>query len=304
MRSRQLALLALGACYSANPPLGSPCSAIGECPNGQVCLLSAASPTCIATVTTGTWGPPTQITLAGTGDDDDPTLTDDLLIMYFNRDSDIYVTTRATANDPWAPPMIDDQLSSSADETTPEMSGDGLVMFQSSERDGGMGGYDIWISTRASVTAAWSTPVVVPELSSPEDDNACAPRDDLLEVVQSSDRGASGTNDPTDLWLSDRTSRTGAWPKPIRLAISDGSDDAPFPSADGLELYFADSPNGDQDLYVARRATLDDDFGPPERIDELDSSDDDDDPWVSPDGHHIFFSRSTATTSTLWESER
>ncbi len=304
MRSWQLALLAFGACYSANPPFGAQCGAIGDCPEGQVCELGATNPICIATVTTGTWGPPTQVMLADTGDDDDPTLTDDLLIMYINRDADIYVTTRATVTAPWAAPMLDDQLSSSADETTPEMSGDGLVMFQSSERDGGMGGYDIWVSTRATKLDAWSVPVVVPELSSTADDNACAPRDDLLEVVQSSDRGASGSNDPTDLWLSDRTSRTADWPTPIRLAISDGNDDAPFPTADGLELYFADSPNGNQDLYVARRATLDDDFGPPERIDELDTSDDDDDPWVSPDGHHIFFSRADSTTSTIWESER
>lgn len=36
---------------------------------------------------------------------------------------------------------------------------DGLEIFFTSDRDGGIGGRDIWVSTRASVSAAWNPPV-------------------------------------------------------------------------------------------------------------------------------------------------
>src|SRR5689334_18078295 len=81
-----------------------------------------------------TWGTP-DAQFAG-GDDDDPTLPSDMLEMYFNRNTDIYVTTRADLASAWATPTLVTQLSSASAETTPEISYDGLTIWFASDRTG------------------------------------------------------------------------------------------------------------------------------------------------------------------------
>src|SRR4051794_19917959 len=73
------------------------------------------------------WGPPAQWTLARRGDD--PGLTGDLLEMYFNVSSvDVYSTSRPTIADAWAAPAIVSELDSTASQSTPEPSLDGLTL--------------------------------------------------------------------------------------------------------------------------------------------------------------------------------
>src|ERR1041385_2596536 len=98
--------------------------------------------------------------------DDDPTLTSDLLELYFNRSSDIYVSRRSKVSDPWGAPSLVTELSSASGETTPEITSNGLTIFISSDKAPTTGGEDIWMSTRVSRSAAWSTPVHIDALSS------------------------------------------------------------------------------------------------------------------------------------------
>src|SRR5690349_20008434 len=73
----------------------------------------------------GPWGLPTA--LFPGGGDDDPTLTGDLLELYFNRNSDIYTSTRASVTDAWGTPALVTELSTVYNETTPEITYDGLT---------------------------------------------------------------------------------------------------------------------------------------------------------------------------------
>jgi hypothetical protein len=123
----------------------------------------------------GTWGTPTLVFPAG--GDDDPTATSDLLELYFNRGGDYYLSRRASIADAWSLPARDDQLSSSAADTTPEVSADGLTMFLASQRAPSMVN-DIWIATRTLRSDPWSTPVRVAELSSAADEYAPTPTPD------------------------------------------------------------------------------------------------------------------------------
>jgi len=41
-------MVVLAACYHPSPAVGLPCSASGECPQGQLCDLAASPPTCVA----------------------------------------------------------------------------------------------------------------------------------------------------------------------------------------------------------------------------------------------------------------
>ena len=64
----------------------------------------------------GPWGAPTAIPITPVADDD-PSATGDLLELYFNREEDIYVVTRASTADPWGTPEVVDELSSAEAET-------------------------------------------------------------------------------------------------------------------------------------------------------------------------------------------
>lgn len=78
-------------------------------------------------------------------------------------------TSRAAAFS--APVLVTGASTNTADDRTPWLTTDELELYFSSSR-AGMGGYDIWRSTRASPTAAFGAAVNVTELNSAQDDYA------------------------------------------------------------------------------------------------------------------------------------
>jgi hypothetical protein len=61
-------------------------------------------------------------------------------------DWDIYVSTRATTNDPWSVPVnLGPGVNSSAGDVAASLSGDGLELYFSSNRSGSQ---DIWVAKR------------------------------------------------------------------------------------------------------------------------------------------------------------
>jgi len=103
-----------------------------------------------------------------------PRISPDGLELYFSSTrpggygaEDIYVTKRATKNDPWGAPVnLGPPVNTSASENFPSISSDGLLLIFSGypdtvgwHRPGGYGSADIWAARRASVSDAWGTPV-------------------------------------------------------------------------------------------------------------------------------------------------
>jgi hypothetical protein len=73
---------------------------------------------------------------------------------------DICVTTRATISDAWGEPAnLGPTVNSSALEMSPIISADGLTLFITSERPGGYGDRDVWVTTRATKSEPWTEPV-------------------------------------------------------------------------------------------------------------------------------------------------
>jgi len=73
---------------------------------------------------------------------------------------DIWMTTRQTLNSPWSSPTnLGPTVNSPADENDPRLSRDGLSLYFDSTRPGGLGGYDIWVSTRNNRTGPFGAPV-------------------------------------------------------------------------------------------------------------------------------------------------
>jgi len=94
-------------------------------------------------------------------------------------------------------------------------------------------------------------------------------------------------------------------PTNLGPTINTGSGDSrPGISADGLELYISSNRpggHGDYDIYVARRSTTDDDWGPPVNLGpNVNSSARDNEPDISVDGLTLYF----ASGSHIWVATR
>jgi hypothetical protein len=73
-------------------------------------------------------------------------------------DSDIYVASR-TGHGAFASPVLAPGLNSPANDARPHLRWDGREIVFDSDRPGGLGGPDLWSSTRTCVEGPWSAPV-------------------------------------------------------------------------------------------------------------------------------------------------
>ena len=96
-----------------------------------------------------------------------PSISADNLNLYFLSDrpggfgsNDIYMSSRATMNEPWGEPVnLGPVVNSSASDDHPSVSSDGLLLFFGSERPGGHGSADIWVTMRKTRNDPWKEPV-------------------------------------------------------------------------------------------------------------------------------------------------
>src|SRR2546430_799515 len=167
----------------------------------------------------------------------------------------------APAYGPWSAPVnLGPVVNSPYNDNHPAISKDGLSLYISSDRPGGRGGSDIWVSQRASIDDPWGAPVLVPELSSPFRDTRTTIRRDGLEMIMSTGRpGGVGSE---DLWVSTRASTLDPWSAPVNLGAvvnSTAFDGAPALSFDGTTLYFFSERAGGfrkLGLYLSTPLTL------------------------------------------------
>ena len=116
------------------------------------------------------WGEPSNLGPKVNGPQDDivTSISLDGLVLYFysrNRPGgyggfDIWVSTRQTKGADWGEPMnLGPTVNSSYNDACPYIPADGLSLFFESNRPGGFGDIDMWVTTRASVSEPWGTPV-------------------------------------------------------------------------------------------------------------------------------------------------
>src|SRR6476660_7996937 len=103
----------------------------------------------------------------------------------------------------WSPPEnLGTVINSPANEQHPALSPDGLSLYFSSDRPGGAGGFDLWVSRRTTTAAAWQPPAAIARLNSSSSEFAPAfdPTGHWL-FFGSEREGGCGAR---DLWLSYR----------------------------------------------------------------------------------------------------
>ena len=74
---------------------------------------------------------------------------------------DIWVARRPTTNDNWGPPEnLGSPVNSSSTEALASLSGNGLELyFESHQRPGGYGSFDLWVTKRLTEDHDWAPPV-------------------------------------------------------------------------------------------------------------------------------------------------
>ena len=136
-----------------------------------------------------------------------PDISADGLTLFFSSDrpggygeDDLWETTRATQDDPWEPPVnLGHIVNGSYRDGSPSISADGLTLFIQSDRPGGYGGRDLYLSKRATKNHPWSIPVNLGPIvnTEVEDGGPCISEDGLTLYFHSKRPGGFGRN---DLW--------------------------------------------------------------------------------------------------------
>ena len=161
---------------------------------------------------------------------------------------DLWVTTRATINDDWSAPVnLGPTVNSSSNDATPNISTDGLSLFFESDRSGGYGGFDIWITTRETTGADWSAPTNLGSTVNlwSWDGGPITSADGLALFFFSNQIGGYGSN---DIWVTTRKTILDDWGTPVNPGPTINTSTYEEPgsiSTDGLLLYFeSDRPGG------------------------------------------------------------
>jgi hypothetical protein len=109
--------------------------------------------------------------------------------------SDIYASPEL-ADGSFGPAVPVPSLNTASDDFRPNVRKDGLEVVFDSNRNGGLGGQDIWSSTRDSVEDAWSPPVNLTTVNSPFAETRASLSWDALTLTFGSNRpGGEGMAD-------------------------------------------------------------------------------------------------------------
>lgn len=237
-------------------------------------------------------------TINGPFDEGTPTLTADLLEIYFSSkrsgqgEGDVWSATRTNRADAFDAPTPVLAVNSEQVDISPAIAPDGLTLWFASDRSGGSGGLDVWRSTRPTRSAAWSAPVNVPDLSSDRDDLPRPPAQNGLVMPLASKRDSHAEY---ETYLARRSSVDAPFGEvlPVSELWLDGSSmEEPFLAENGLLLFFNREADGAGDLFLAWRHSPAATFEAPIALDAVNTEFDERAPWVNADGTRFFFSTS------------
>ncbi len=223
------------------------------------------------------WGPPMNLGSPVNGPfwDQRPSISADSLMLFFcslRSDSwDMWVTSRTTRDDPWSIPVsLGSTINSPSLDIAPCISANGLWLFFGSERPGGYGSADLWLTTRETIHDQWSTPVNLgPAVNSMVNEAAASISADGRVLFFSGATYGPFMPDGygnADLWVTARATKNDQWSTPANLGPNVNSsyyELAPNISMDGSTLYFAsdrDGGVGDFDLWQVSVTAISESF--------------------------------------------
>jgi len=231
-------------------------------------------------------------------------LSRDELTMYFTSDrpgglggDDLWFTTRASLDGPWANPQNMSALNTSAADSLAVLSSDEHVMFFHSTRPGGCGAGDIWMTRRHNRhSQEWNPPTNL----------GCVVNTTATEIAPAFFANPE-TEQVTLYYGSNRPGSQGfdVYASPLRedgyfgpgVVVpefsSPGRDTRIFIRKDGLEVFITSDRTGGQgliDIWTSTRETLDGEWSTPVDLAfPVNTAADDGSPWLSRDGTTLYF---------------
>ncbi|MEJ2703860.1 MAG: hypothetical protein P8Z79_15600, partial [Sedimentisphaerales bacterium] len=260
-----------------------------------------------------TFGTPKNLgpTVNSNTGDYSPDISVDGLELYFDsrresdtKDVDIWVVKRETINDEWSKPEnLGEFINSDEEDSHPNLSSDGLTLYFSSFSPEGMGGGDLWMTTRATRNDPWGPAVNLgPTLNNTEHQTAPSISADELELYFSYYDPDLPEDDPAQgFYVTRRESKDAPWGEPINLGPVINSWPCRWEieiSSDGLLLMWADywdceprpGGHGETDICYSRRATKDSEWGEPVNLGAcINTTSSEAGPSISPDGSMLYF---------------
>ena len=230
--------------------------------------------------------------------DNIPDISRDGLSLYFSSNrpggsgaGDLWVSRRASVDDAWGVPVnLGPTVNSSAGDLGPNVSPDGHYLFFTSNRPGGLGLNDIWVSRRANVhdDFAWEAPV---NLGSPINGPEFEAGPELRMPEFYFVRGPAGT--AFDIYVSALKGNSFESPQPVVELNSGANDLRPSVRFDRREILFSsDRPSGvgGEDIWVSTRQSAAAPWSVPVNLGPLiNTPSTDTQPALSEDGTTLFF---------------
>jgi WD40-like Beta Propeller Repeat len=245
------------------------------------------------------------------------------LLFGCGTESDRSITANVVANvtshfSSWSDPSnLGSTINTTFNEQGPTLSNDELSLYFGSDRPGGIGGFDIWVSQRACKDCAWETPLNLgPGVNTSSDETGPGLSvDGHLLFLRSTRPGGAGLG---DVYLAKRDNPKDdfGWGAPVALgpdvntAAAEAGAEFLQSAEDGpADLYFNRGPaGGAADLYYVAITRDGETGGPAALIAELsDPVFTDQGPTLRSDGREIFFFSTRPGGSggaDLWTSTR
>jgi len=200
-------------------------------------------------------------------------------------------------------------------EAAPSASADGLSLFFSDFRPDTPGYIDIWMTTRTSVSDDWGRAHRLGSAvnSSAEESCPSISRDGLSLYFCDgfgSEKPRPHGHGEGDIWVTRRTSASDPWGPPENLGPlvnTPHSEICPFIWGNGCTLLFSsDRPGGSDswDLWMTTRETTGKEWDTPVPLANVNSSEPEYAPAMSPDGLILLFQRGIPGIIDLWMATR
>jgi hypothetical protein len=239
------------------------------------------------------------------GSDKTPRLSPDELTLYFASDrggptTQLFVAKRTSRTEDFAAPtLIDEIVSAGGPSQCPSLTADGLTMFF----EGTANGFQIFKTTRDTLTSQWSMPMVVTAVSNPFPVGGpwITPSGNLFFH-------AFQTTSSLDLFVAPPGKDDFEAPQPVLELNTSVDDQRPVLSDNELTMFFASTRTGDgamgsSDIWVATRGSRAGSFGSATNVHELNTAAFETPGWISPDGCRMYFDRADSV-SQIFVAER
>ncbi len=254
-------------------------------------------------------------TLNSADNDQAPVAAPSGLSLYFGSNrpggqggNDIWVSQRPTLTSAWgAPQNLGATVNSSSGDIASSFSLDGRTMFLQSQRPGGMGGNDLYISTRTDPNNdfGWTTPVNIGAvINTTAGELGAFYFEDLTTGINSIIFASDRNQVPgQDFYLFQSTRNADGTFNPPSLVNELNSVESaqlrPAIRRDGLEIFFGSIRPGGLtflvfDIWVSTRASTTSPWNPPVLVSGINSLEDDRVPALSPDGSILYFDSTRA----------